>query len=948
MKKFKKKILVISCLAVILIGSLVQIQNNVVLTNGFKSRINIDKKGVQNEDNNNVRSQNILNAEENPILPPEYWETLCNLDAEDWGYQEWKKYVIVDFCNLSEEKFYQYTENHPEANYYLNILIRLLWGTYNHTLSENESQTLINQLKQDNTTKIVSCNVTQFDDIKVVIDLSYYVYSVPTWQDMALTLEVRFNSENKNSPWYRTFPDPGTVTYYYWNYGPITTSVKAFVGYPLDSGKRVYNKYLQTVDTNVWDNKGTGYFEHIEIPTGFVESNLQIHTIITAFVPPWKNTWSASYHLNITNIVDDDSDPPEFKDFQACFEGEYPHNKELGKILYLFTDPNNPSKPLNDTDILIRTIYSDASGVDWSKKRIRYRFKDEDGKKLYESGEIYQKTGARPMDFFRIPNTPINETGWRYQFIYNSLDSIEISCIAADLDNDRVDDYNESEWTHIKYGQWIKVAMVVNQTLRLEAVNIQFEYSNNILQKYVKYNPYVGENIAFNLTLVNGMQNDVQVNQIQYAVVPTDSSIEPTYITQRLTSFEISSGDSKFTPWFNPPELLEQFDETGNYTIYIRVFYTHLLQVFLANFEDSIEVIAPERPKITFFSQDSKLNFQRFTMTSDFYMGYKDMLLNLPQVNEWAIRIENPSRLLLKLNDSLRFELTHLKGKSPNKLQIRSGSSINLIVNPLYSKAYSFSLEITDTTVFPPISELSDWSEFTWDFWDSFSLLWDLFDILALLKKIEDDLAQSASYMALMMDAISLFRDIYFLFGFFERLDWYNLFYITCLTGVVSWNYLSQENVEKFSNLYLNDINTTRLSFNVHTSMSEKQENEMWQYFDYQKAIIGLDVASIAVGVISLAVPNPYVQAACIGASIGLFIAGEIIEFERDEAKRRCDDPQSPMGDYTQHVVRNYTEVVIPRDFENNPRYISIMYELAQSVENLEVEREVQQEIRNR
>ncbi|MFX0020439.1 MAG: hypothetical protein ACFFAF_17075, partial [Candidatus Hermodarchaeota archaeon] len=939
MKKYKKKILAISCLAIILIGSLIQIQNTVVFSNEFK---NLDEKGVQNEDTNNICSHNILNDEENPIIPPEFWETLSNLDADNWGYEEWKRYAIVDFSNLTEEAFYQYTENHPEANYYLNILIRLLWGTYNHTLSENESQSLINQLKQNHTTKITSCDISQFDDNKVVIDVTYYVHSVPWWQDLALTLEVRFNSDREGSQWYRTFPDPETVTFYYWNTGPYTYNVRSFGGYPLNSGKRVYNKYLQTVDKDVFDDKGTPYTEHIEISTGFLETNLVIHTIITSMVPPWKYTFSTTYHCNNTiEVLDDDDDPPEFEDFQACFEGDYPQNKEPGKILYIFTDPNNPSKPLNDTDILIRTTYSDASGVDWSKKRILYQFKDENGNLLYESGEIYQKTGARPMDFFRIPNTTINQTGWRDQF--DELDSIEISCIAADLDNDRVNDYLESQWT-----QWIRVAKVVNQTLDLELFNIQLEYSNDILKPSVKYNPYVGENIAFSLTLVNGMQNDVQVKQIQYAVVPADHPIEPTYITQSLTSFKIPNGGSGSTPWFNPPELLEQFDEIGNYTILIRVFYTHLLQAFLADFEDSFEVTTPEKPLISFFSEDLNLNLQKFTLLTDFFMYYKNLLFNIPKVSEWTITVENPSRLKVNAHDTLRFELTHLKGRSSNKLWIRDGSAIDISVNPLNSETYPFSLEITDTTVFPTLySQLPNWLElcFSTSIFDAFASFIGFHDILDFLNIF--DTSDVGGYMALGEDARALIGDIYL---FYEHLylDWINIFNINCLTEDISWNYYSSANEEKFSRLYYDVINTTELSFNVTTSMSPKQTEEMYKYFDYQQVIIGLDIASLAVGVVGLVSSNPYVAAACLAASVGLFIAKLIAEDERDKARERCDDPQPPKGDYTLPVVRNYTEAVIPRDFENNPRYTSVVYELAQSVKNLEVEREVQQEIRNR
>ena len=74
MNKLKFFFLVIGCLATILIGSLIQIQNNVVFTNEFKSRINLDEKGVQNEDNN----INLSHINENEHRIPTFFDWVEN------------------------------------------------------------------------------------------------------------------------------------------------------------------------------------------------------------------------------------------------------------------------------------------------------------------------------------------------------------------------------------------------------------------------------------------------------------------------------------------------------------------------------------------------------------------------------------------------------------------------------------------------------------------------------------------------------------------------------------------------------------------------------------------------------------------------------------------------------------------------------------------------------
>lgn len=290
MKKFKKKILIIVFLATLILGSLIQIQNNVLFTNGLKRRINLDEKGVQNKDGNNVRSQNILSDEENPIFPPEFWETLRNLDADDWGYKEWKIFAIVDYCNHTEEEFYYHTNNDPEANHILNVLIRLLWGTYNGSLSETERMNLKSQLSH-NSVVITKCEIIQSNDIAIIIDLTYYVHS--TWFSIyeAETLEVRLRSANPNSRWYTIYPYPGTVPIILPVWGYFDLLISDIVYYPMDSGARVFYKHLDTLDHNVWDDKGWFYNELIEIPTQFVEYNLRLDTIIVTSVNRYMNVY---------------------------------------------------------------------------------------------------------------------------------------------------------------------------------------------------------------------------------------------------------------------------------------------------------------------------------------------------------------------------------------------------------------------------------------------------------------------------------------------------------------------------------------------------------------------------------------------------------------------------------------------------------------------------------
>ncbi|MFX1391904.1 MAG: hypothetical protein ACFE9Z_17705, partial [Promethearchaeota archaeon] len=122
-------------------------------------------------------------------------------------------------------------------------------------------------------------------------------------------------------------------------------------------------------------------------------------------------------------------------------------------------------------------------------------------------------------------------------------------------------------------------------------------------------------------------------------------------------------------------------------------------------------------------------------------------------------------------------------------------------------------------------------------------------------------------------------------------------------------------------------------------------EMDNYYYYSDQLDIYGL--LSVGGGLLSLGGGPIGILLGAPLAIIGYF-SSYAYEYLRDEALEHCNDPNGASGDFTQHVPREYTEASIPREFENNLRYSKKLYELLQSVENLQTEREIQREIVNR
>ena len=115
MKKFKKKILAISCLAIILIGSLIQIQNTVVFTNEFKKNY-VDNKGVQNADDNSIFSH--INEDNDRI--PTFFDWVEN---KTFGFKSGvilqARLLTYNLKSLENKKINFYMETDWGYNHYL-------------------------------------------------------------------------------------------------------------------------------------------------------------------------------------------------------------------------------------------------------------------------------------------------------------------------------------------------------------------------------------------------------------------------------------------------------------------------------------------------------------------------------------------------------------------------------------------------------------------------------------------------------------------------------------------------------------------------------------------------------------------------------------------------------------------------------------------------------------
>lgn len=711
--------------------------------------------------------------------------------------------------------------------------------------------------------------------------------------------------------------------------------------------------------------------------------------------PPWdcdlrvEIGWTDLWHTSevresqsaAITVFDDDAAAPDYKGVNVKFRYDEEY-QEVNQKVYIFKDKNDNPIPECDQNLKIKFNYDDSTGIRTYLRR--YKFLDGSGNVLYNLPErfwdllklypYYDYEYPSPIDLIwgedgtltktDILTIPVDDwtvsfwgnyhtmKGWR-SYLQHGLSAIEVCSRFEDYDNDRDNDRLWSDWT-----EWTTVARIIGEEVVVDGFDMEFEYPDDpsLLNPLITYHPYKGEDVAFLVKMVNGLGERINIDSISYATELISSAGGKTYIDQTFVpnEFLVDKHSIKWSTPFLSAELLSQFQNVyGDYKVFIIINLTLEHQKKMQVYSTALfSVIKPERPQIRFSFKNVKEN--PIDEKIALLMYYKYSRTQYTKI-VWCINFINRARLTLKLTQNLQFNIAHTEGRNPNRLSFNGEDDIDVLVDPCSEKEYKNSLSIKDDPVFPPdwdpigsiLLDIFDWVGFADDVVE---LGKALSGVEELIKGIGSGFGKLISGVGLIFDVYGLIKDVCDIFYMQENFDMYNFYEVDFFTNGNPFYcdfYHDINSVPIFQNQYKDIIDETKLDFSIFTTVSAQQLSDISEFWLLHGYLIGYDIASVVCGVIGT-FGGPY--GAVIGAIGGIicFIASISVREERDYARRRCDDPDPPAGDYTQHVERDFYEVTLPRKFEENPRYSLQIYLVLQSHANLTVEREAQQEIMRR
>ncbi|MFX0024482.1 MAG: hypothetical protein ACFE9S_19355, partial [Candidatus Hermodarchaeota archaeon] len=827
------------------------------------------------------------------------------IDSSRYDFSYWQRWWIHNVVRLLYKDLYitgRYREGMDKINDITLVTMNLMNLTYSIEQSELAYKELMHSISGLSPDHISSPDVYNDDKLKVTVK-TYINDIFTTWYSTVVWAGVAEWPPGKTNP---------PIPHHYFYYKYIKKDIRG-IGY----------KSLVVEDTTFEDYTGS-----------------MTNLVYAVYIKIWWADWLFSgwrWLSFIKKYGDDDTTGPQFISIQSKFESESTY-RIPDQPVYIFK--NEGGFPIDEVDqnIDVALSFTDPEGI--NQYRYRYRLMDKNHVPLYTSPNLYHSEINAGNEII-VPNNDqtinsVDVKGWK-SFIQSGLNTIELQCAAMDNDNDRANDGAWSTTTN-----WKKIAKVVEYEIIVDDFIIEYEYEPPTLGAY---NPYKGEDVQFGIKLVNGFDQAVFIETISYAVISLQNPSDMIYYQFDMNNLIVNPQvqEGTISPFSMIQALLDIFrNEYGDYQVSIIVDCILGWQQFQITYTELFSVISPEQPLVNYYFGDIEVDTIDFEEALMMY--YKDDISNQNNEIRWRISVENRARLTLKLTRNLEFYLSHSLGKNNDKLKIEGNNDIYVQITPCTTTNYDFEIKIKDPSVFGP--GFSFPGENLLQLWDIANFFADCNELSNALQNIQtvDGLGGKIfKGVGKFLGVVNIFIDTYEFFYDVVNLDMYNMFNVEFSDGTPFGCDFYDNTVPIFEDLYLGFINPSDISFDIFSTISTSQFNELITSFILQAAIIGLDITSAVAAFYSFADPitGPIIAISC-------FITSLILKDQRNQAKQRCDDPQSPSGNYTEHVIREYDEVTLPYEIEQYPRYSQIVYDALSAASNLEIENNIQQEVRNR
>ncbi|MFX0138385.1 MAG: hypothetical protein ACFFDN_32385, partial [Candidatus Hodarchaeota archaeon] len=131
----------------------------------------------------------------------DFWNDLDELNASNWGYNEWREHIVFKTFGFNEENLSDVIKNDSLYENNIHISTLYVWGNYNESLSELEAANLKNQIIHD-TVKIDSFYFSKLDDEELRLFINISVKSTSSVKYAADNLKVYLRSEDSGGNWY--------------------------------------------------------------------------------------------------------------------------------------------------------------------------------------------------------------------------------------------------------------------------------------------------------------------------------------------------------------------------------------------------------------------------------------------------------------------------------------------------------------------------------------------------------------------------------------------------------------------------------------------------------------------------------------------------------------------------------------------------------------------------
>ncbi len=408
-----------------------------------------------NSPNNNANNPNTSGEVYNYTPYQNFWLGVYEQNASDWGYEEWRHYIILETYGVTEIELADEIKNDTLFENNIHIFTILVWGIYNGSLNEEDTNSLKAQLIHD-TVNVKTISFLRKDEVNLTLNIEIAVKSTPSMTYVAERLKLYLKSENSSGKWYSDTEDHYVEVY-----------------------SKLFEPELE--DLNPWDNNYAFYWSGpINLETYVAENNLEIKAEVVFYLN--NIIYDVASKIENFDILDDDHTPP---DISYVYTGDYTDGNS-GELLVsaldssglildpsgIYTVPNNiglhnftfiaidadddrPDDSLNSTLIVrinitdddttqptIHTYYNNGDGTDGNPGCFSWQIIDSDDGVGgdYDSGlSIINITVSFNSSNDGIPGEEFNlspiENGTWYLPAY--LGKYTLNIITKDNDDDR-------------------------------------------------------------------------------------------------------------------------------------------------------------------------------------------------------------------------------------------------------------------------------------------------------------------------------------------------------------------------------------------------------------------------------------------------------------------------------------------------------------------------------